>query len=383
MLRRPSRALPWILSTMIASPALAQDTPPMDPNQLLQLFKQVKDVQVQQSRALRQKAYSEALAASQNPMRAAELWEQAIQATRFEGVSREGTAFREWKDKEGSGLRDREIQNALRLHFNWLALTLQKLNGAKNKELLPAVIQHAKDATAHQAMMEAFEERLKREKELASSGKHGDRDKGQKPNDDSIRQLNKQLVGEPVSGSVVARLLKLDETINDLAPRGPRGQQQQQGPNAWEQSAGNVDGIFDSIILPELRDQKDPRVLEYWDMRLKRATENISKSKLSFEIDRFNTITRPKLLWDRAQDAKLVGQRSRALTDMVNLIKTYPTHPDAANWISMVEVELMPQPAAASEDSPATGTSAVGTAPVATPVPATATPGVPISPRTP
>jgi hypothetical protein len=283
----------------------------------------------------------DAQAIAANPMRGADLWEQAILATRFDGSTREGTAFREWKDKEGEALRDKEVQSAIRLHFNWLAITLQKMSGAKNRDLLPAVIQHTKEATAHQLMMEAFEESVKKEKELAASGKHGTREREKKQNDDSVRALNRQLMNEPVASSVVARWLKLDETINDAVPRRNQGNGGNGG--TWEASAGNVDGIFHNIILPELREQKDPRLLEYWDVRLKREADNVSKSKLTFEIDKFNTITRPKLLWERAQDIKIIGQRNRALGEMVNLVKTYPTHPDATNWIGVLEQELAPQ----------------------------------------
>lgn len=321
------------------------------------MLKQIKEAQAAQSKAQLQKALQEAQAIAANPMRGAEIWEQAIQATRFDGATREGTAFREWKSREGEALRDKEVLSAMRLHFNWLSLTLQKMSGAKTKDLLPQVIQHTKEATAHNQMIEAFEENVKKEKELAASGKHGSREREKRQNDESVRVLNRQLMNESVAGSVVARWLKLDETINDSAPR--RGQSA--GGGGWEPSAGNVDGIFERIILPELREQKDARILEYWDVRLKREADNISKSKLTFEIDKFNTITRPKLLWERAQDIMVIGQRSRALGEMVGLVKSYPTHPDAANWIAQLEQELAPQQPAAPAPGTATPTSSANT----------------------
>ena len=33
----------------------------------------------------------------------------------------------------------------------------------------------------------------------------------------------------------------------------------------------------------------------------------------------------------------LLGQRNRAVTEMFNLIKAFPQHPDAAGWISQLE----------------------------------------------
>jgi hypothetical protein len=328
--------------------ASAEDAPPVDSSQLLQLLKTMKDSQLQQMKSLRQKAHQEAVAAAANPARAADLWEQAVQATRFDS----GTQFREWKEKEGDALREKEIQDAFRLHFNWLALTLQKMGGATNRELLPAVIQHTKEAAAHQVMMENFEESAKHDKELAASGKHGAGAKDRKNNDDAIRTLNRQLMSESVSASVVAKWFKLDESIGDVAPKKGQG-------SGWESAAGNVDGMFEQIILPELREQKDPRVLEYWDVKIRREAEAASRSKRAFDSERFNLIARPKLLWSRARDEKAIGQPNRAVRDMMDLIKTYPTHPDAPEWITAVEQELAPQSATPS------GTASASPAPAA------------------
>jgi hypothetical protein len=159
---------------------------------------------------------------------------------------------------------------------------------------------------------------------------------------------------------VVARWLKIDENLSEVAPK--KGQAAGAG---WESTAGNVEGIFGQIILPELREQKDPRLLEYWDARLKREAESASRSKLAFDVDKFNTIARPRIVWLRAQDLKVLGQRNRAINEMVSLIKSYPTHPDAATWIAAVEQELTPTPAAAPAAAPAQGPAAAVAAPPA------------------
>src|SRR5438552_775112 len=71
-------------------------------------------------------------------------YEDAIRATQFEGESREGSKFREWKKKEGDKLKARELQNAIRLHLNYIALTLQRSAGASISELVPALINYTK-----------------------------------------------------------------------------------------------------------------------------------------------------------------------------------------------------------------------------------------------
>jgi hypothetical protein len=124
-----------------------------------------------------------------------------------------------------------------------------------------------------------------------------------------------------------------------------------------------VDGIFTSIVLPELRAQKDPRVLEYWDMKLRTGAEEATRNKLEFEAGKFNTVTRPQLLWQRAQDMVLIGQRNRGISEMFNLVKTYPTHPNATGWVGSLE-QLLAQ---ALAPAPAPAVPAAVPAPAAAP----------------
>jgi hypothetical protein len=124
---------------------------------------------------------------------------------------------------------------------------------------------------------------------------------------------------------------------------------------------GNVDGIFQKIILPELRAQHDPRLLEYWDMKIKREGEAAARSRLAFDADRFNQIRRPELLWNRAEDELALGQRGKAINDMFNVIKANPAHPSASAWVSKLETVIAPPTAPA-------GTTTSAPAPAATPV---------------
>jgi hypothetical protein len=86
----------------------------------------------------------------------------------------------------------------------------------------------------------------------------------------------------------------------------------------------------------------------------------------------------PRLQWSRAQDVFLIGQRNRAVTDMFNLIKTYPQHPDNAAWISRLESLLAPQaPAAPASGSTIAPPVAVPTATIVPP-PAAGVPPAPV-----
>ena len=149
--------------------------------------------------------------------------------------------------------------------------------------------------------------------------------------------MHDQIIKAPVNGSVAAQVLKITDLMT---------------VEKWEMSAGNVDGIYTHIILPELRAARDPRLLEYWDMKLKRESENATRTKLAFEAEKFNQVRRPEILWSRAQDLMVLGQRNRALGEMFNLVKTYPNHPNADDWVTAIEQTLTPAAATSAEDAP-------------------------------
>jgi hypothetical protein len=109
----------------------------------------------------------------------------------------------------------------------------------------------------------------------------------------------------------------------------------------WEMSAGNVEGIFNNIVLPELRAVRDPRVFEYWDMRIKKESEAV-KDKPAFEQEKFTKETYPQLLWNRAQEYIPLGQPNRALAEMFKVVKGYPQHPSLETWIQQIENILSP-----------------------------------------
>ncbi len=330
----PSRHLAtalFIVSAAALPLRAAEDAPPVDMAQILQALKGLKTQQVQQSKAQKLRALQDVTAAVNNPARAAEIWEDAVRATQFAGASKEATQFREWKDNEGSALRTKEVATALRLHFNWMALTLQRSAGTEVKELLPAVIQHTKDATAAKIAMDQFAENMKKDRDLANSGKHGARER--KNNDEAVKKLYDQIASKPVGNGIVAQWLRIEGLLSDAAQGKAKGE-------GWEMSAGNVDGIYSTIVLPVFREQKDPRILEYWDLKLRLGAEEATRNKLDFEAGKFNVETRPQLLWQRAQDMAAIGQKNRAMSEMFTLVKTYPAHPNAAAWLASLEQQL-------------------------------------------
>ena len=263
-------------------------------------------------------------AAAASPATAAAAWEEAVRITQFEGVAREGTQFKEWREGEGDALKEKEAAGAAQLHFKWMALTLQRAMGVPMKDLLPLVFGFTKELAADQAAMDALEDKIRREKELAVNGRNG---RDRKSNDEAVKRMHDQILRAPVNGSVAAKALKISELLN---------------VEKWEMNAGTPDAIFSQIIVPELRASRDLRLLEFWDMRLKRESEAVAKTQLAFEMEKFTKVRRPEILWSRVQDVLLLGQRNRALGEMLSIVKTWPSHPRANDWVAEIEQIIAP-----------------------------------------
>jgi len=355
-----SRILPLILATGLAvSPALhaQQDTAPIDVNQLLQALRALRDQQTTQLKAQKQTAIQQISAAAGSPEKSIQLWEDAVRATQFDGMTKEGAQFRAWKEGEGEALKERIVQNAVRLHLNWLTLTLQRSAGAKISDMLPAIVNYTKDLVADEAAMDLMAENIKREKEAAAiappgGGNRRNQNQPNKLSDTVIKRAHDQILRPSLAASPVVKWMRLSDAVNI---------------QGWENNPGNLDSIFQKIILPELRQQKDARVLDYWDLKLKNEADAASRSRLAYEIEKFNTERRPTLLWNRSQEYVILGQKNRAISEMFALIKSHPSHPDADEWIGTLESLLVPPPT--PPPAPSDSAAAAPGAPAAPPAP--------------
>lgn len=346
----PRRSLFAIVAGLLTVPTVLfaqQDAPPVNVGELLKALKEVRQQQVTQTKTSINAAYQQISQAAGTKERAVALWESAIKATSMDGAGRENAQFKNWKDTTGEAFKEPEVQNAVRLHLVWLALSLQRSAGAPVKDMLPSLMSYAKELYADQLAMDALRAEIKREKEAAAANPK----KGQRSRDDAATErTHNQVLSRSVADGVVSDWMKLNDYLKI---------------EKWEFNAGNLDGIYRNIILPELRAQKDQRVFEYWDAKMRRESDVATQSKLAFEIEKFNSVRGPSLLWNRAQELVAIGQKNRAATEMFGLIKKYPNHPDADQWVNTLEQLLAPP--AADPAAPAAGTAAAPPAPAPLP----------------
>ena len=364
---KPS-VIPLIVAAL-SVPAFAQlnDAPPVDLKQVLQGLRQFKEQNETGLKTRRNAAYQQITAAASSLDKAAAYWTDAVLAVQFAGVDHQTAAVRDWKQNEGEGLKAKEGANAARLHLVWLGLTIQHSAGAETKQLLPSVIDFTKQLEADDAAIAHVAELIDKAKAAKRPG----------PNkalsgETHAKKIHDSILKMSVTSSPVAKRLQIADLLGDVAKKKKRGEDA--APASWETVPGNVNGIYNAIILPEFRATKDPRLLEYWDMMIRKEQEGIYAGMPDFEERQWSQVKRPAMLWSRAQDLLLIGQRNRAVTEMYNLIKAFPQHPDSAGWIAQLE-GLIASPVQATP-SAATILNSGTVAPPATIPPATA-PGTP------
>lgn len=316
---------------------LAQDAAPVDTAALLKELARFKDQQSSQSKQSRLSALQTVNAAAASPEKAAALWEEAVHAVQFSGLPKDGVDFRAWREKEGEALNSPLGRSAARLYFIWLGITIQRDGGVSVKELLPQIFAYIKELLADEAAAVAVDDAVRREKEQASAVAAAGAKKPQAPTvhakDDKAKKMHDSILRAALGASPVAQWMKISDFIN---------------PQGWEKSPGSIDGIYQQIVLPEFRDKKDARALDYWDFKIKRDGEAAERTKLSFEIDKFLSLHRPQLQWKRAEEFHLIGQKNRGIAAMMAVIKANPLHPDTMSWVANLEGIL--QPVAKPED---------------------------------
>jgi hypothetical protein len=362
---------------LLAGSAFAElpDTAPMDTRQLLEALKQLKEQNEAGVKSRRSSAYQQVAAAASSAERAVAFWKDAVKAVQFEGAEKQGSKIQDWREGDGDALNDRHCASAVRLHLNWLALNLQHAAGADTRALLPKVLEHVNSVQSALEAGEDLGEDIQKARERGASSPGAKRNVQE---EQAAKRVFDQVMRMSVASSPVSRWLQLGEALGD----------RKRGDGGWEPVAGNLDGIYNTVILPEYRSAKDPRLLEYWDMMLKREAEKAAKRKLDVEQRDWTNVRRPSILWSRAQDVLLLGQRNRAISEMFNLVKTYPQHPDAKDWISQIETLIAPPAVAPAAGIPGTPiNSAVPSVPPpaalppipAAPGPRPAAPGVPLA----
>lgn len=276
----------------LGSSLLAQSGQPIDTNAMLSNLQQLRTKHDQSAHSQISQTIRDFSSAAATPDSALAFYLQAVQITQFAGDSKQGTEFRDWKKKEGDRLKGPGLPMAMRICLSYMALSMQRVAGSTNAQLLPALLNYTAQTQAAMATI-----------------------------------YDQKIIKEPVSGNLFARWYGFG---------GPLG-----GLEEWEQSPGDIESIYAQSILPVMRKTHDPRILQYWDDKIAREAAGAAGAK-AFDADVFANTRKPRLFWSRAEDMLAIGQRNPALTEMYTVIKNYPNHPDTGKWMDELQGLLVP-----------------------------------------
>ena len=303
---RPPLPLSLLSVALLSVAARAQQSPPpVDPAAVLDTIKDLKTKQKGVVAREKSQVFDSIRGALNDPAKA---YEQAYLAVEVQGKgANEGTRMVEWRKQNADLLRDRAFINALRLELTYLSLTWQRHMGTKTRDLLPALYDYTAQVTAATDALGGF-----------------------------------KMMDRTVGDSLFTKYFQVGPYIA--------------GMPEWENRVFNVDGILEKTVLPCLRQDKDPRLLTYWDNKMQAEVARIDQRSNGLAINRFNNVRRPSLLWSRAEDELLLGDQPRAVADMLAILKGHADHPDFDKWAARLTEVVTPKPDSAS--SPAAGAPA-------------------------
>ncbi len=143
-------------------------------------------------------------------------------------------------------------------------------------------------------------------------------------------------------------------------------------PGDWQMDPTNVGGIYDSAVLPHMRNHRDPRLVPAWLKKIEHMTDYAEKVKegeaaeqreaeredrrqsrgggnpettaeARAERDRyeeFMTETLPEAKWNMCEDLAENGFRDEAIPLMFQVIREHAEFSDVPSWLSSLEALL-------------------------------------------
>lgn len=294
----------FALATTLLPVQAERDTAPINSEQIL---KEVEQLEVKQkSRLLESK--TQMLNILQNSLKsgpaASRLYEDAVEATQFNGRKDKSQAFSDWKKKNADLLRSQEMQAALELHLRYLVLSLDRAASEKEIDFVNPSLAYINDVS----------------KILLDQAKGI-----------SFPPEAKALLDRSLAESIFTKWMLLSPWL----------------PNAtdWELNPGNIDGIFEKNIRQPLRKENSPLLVGTWDFQIKIQADRITLGRLDYEADKFQIVTQPRMLFSRANDMILVGLKNKGCTEILQLLRSHPEHPDFPKWAEKIRQVFSSPPA--------------------------------------
>ena len=299
------RFLPLLLSVVcaLAGPSIplrAQQTPPpVDPKAVLTALKELR----KQQQGIINREKGDVLAAINAAIAdPAKAYEKAMDAVEIQGqpvpvvkpgtgpsaMARAGNHVVDTRKHVGDQTRDRDFVNGLRLQLVYLSLLWQHSMGVKTQSLIPALLEYTGQVNQSLETLQGLE-----------------------------------MFQHPIKDSVFVNYFQIGPYISGFAD--------------WSDHAFDTEAIFQKTILPEMRKNKDPRLLGYWDNLIQTEAMRAAATQNNLVITKFAHVRRPSLLWNRAEDEAVLGNTNQSILDMLADLRANPDHPDFDKWASELE----------------------------------------------
>ena len=341
-----------LLAVVLASPAIAQTpanpvTEPVAPEfkviltpaQTEHILKELEKVEKQIGKG-RGSVFSAAMTKFRegmaSPAAALGLYLDCYKLEHFDRKNLKTADFMDWRNKNEVRLKDEDFKRALWLQLEYLVLTIQAQEIEEPKKMAPIV-------TSLQAFLGKAVSAIQGTTAHSASGAVTDKDAkggrkggGNVPAGDILGTLR-----QSVADSVFAKAYSLEDFLKR---------------EEWEYQPLNVKGIYSNIIFPYYLAEKPTDLPAQWDSRIN-AEVAMRKALMSeTEYQEYSKDAGPRMLWEKnnylvANNVAAVN----ALADMLKVIQTYPSHPDAMDWLKEFRelVQKVSEPSAEPVEKPA------------------------------
>lgn len=328
---------------------VTEDSPAPD---LTSLTAQVESLTAQQSdqkKAFFRKVYSQLSATLNQSGAAGNYVLERFKDERFNERNGGNAAATKWKRDNAKLFSDRTIEQAAKLHMDYLLLTIKRACEDSAKPIQKDVMSYLNELYQSADLIAGSTRdpvevkfNVYDEKEGKVVGQMVGQLDGSGQQDrmrEDPRQYVMQLLNDPVTDGTIAKSLGVQGQFGDL--------------DGWEKSAANFSGILEGDVRPVLRKDKDPSLLGTWDYEINFRKLMAGKNPNQRSEVEFESIDMPRLLWRKAKDTELIGMPNRALQMRIDIAKAYPAHPDFDGWMNEIntEIEVLKnkQPAAAPQ----------------------------------
>ena len=251
-------------------------------------------------------------------------WLECKKEQDFEMKGKTAAEYAEWKRTQikTTGPND-AFCAGLRLQIHFLMLAVLHSHAET-----PA--QEAEVASGAVGYVESLTTFCEKEENLAKGIIAGIMNTGADPNEavtaeniqetlSKVREASSALGGD-VLRSIFAIHLELDGSVK------PKG-------NA-SSNAGNIDEIYDSLILEPLRKKKDAAgIATAWTRRIDQTARVAKATKVKEIEEKYAEVKVPAMKFAMYRDQWTAGQQKQAAASMMALISANPTHKDSNDWM--------------------------------------------------